>query len=393
MASITVIGTGRNKRYKVMYELPPVFGERKRKSKTFPPGTPKSVVDDFKRQMEINLATGEFTTNKCITLQKYVEDVYFNVYTKYLSVTTVDNYRKLYTSNKPYCIKSRFGEYKMKDISRRMVQQYANDLSDIVSSKTVRSYLFWLSAVFESAISEEIIKPHANPTRHIKLPPKKKPKIEAYTVDEVNKILKLAQDDIISKLIIGLGCLAGLRRGEMAGLRWEDVDLDGDNPEIHIEQTRVIVDDKEYVKTPKTEAGNRTIPIPHSLVIILREALHTYRVNKLKLGKDFVNSGYVISLPNGEAYRPDGISTHYQRFIHRAEENHGIPYKSLHKLRHSYATILIDGGANPKVVQRNLGHEDVQMTLGTYAHAYSERQRSEVDKLDTVIDVGKENIS
>lgn len=385
MAHIITIGTGKNRKYKVMYELPPVMGERKRKSKTFPVGTPKSVVDEFKRQVEINLATGEFTSDKNITLADYVEKVYFDTYTKYLSPTTVTNYKRLYTSNKSYCIKNYFGKYKMKDISRRMVQQYVNTLSDNVSSKTVREYIFWLNSVFNAAISEDIIKPENNPAVHMKLPPKTKAPIEAYTVDEVNKLLTLSKNDDINHIVIGLGCLAGLRRGEMLGLRWKDVDLNGENPVIHIVQTRVVAGGIEYIKPPKTKAGKRDIPVPKALVQILKNAELQYKANKLKGGKDFIDSGYVITKSNGEAYRPDGVSIHYERFMYKVKEEHNIPYKSLHKLRHSYATLLIDGGANPKVVQKNLGHEDISMTLGTYAHAYSERQRNEVDKLDAVI--------
>ncbi len=84
-----------------MYELPQLMGERKRKSKTFPAGTPKSVVDDFKRQMEINLSTGEFVEEKNITLADFIENVYFPTYTKYLSPTTVSNYWRLFESKKP----------------------------------------------------------------------------------------------------------------------------------------------------------------------------------------------------------------------------------------------------------------------------------------------------
>lgn len=389
MAHIVTIGKGKDKQYKVMYELPRAMGERKRKSKTFPKGTPKLVVDEFKRQVEINLVTGEFTNQKNITLANYVENVYFPTYTKYLSPTTTSNYKRLYESKKSYCVKTYFGKYKLKDITRRMVQQYVNELADNVSPKTVRSYLFWLNAVYNTAISEDIIKPHSNPTEHIKLPPKDTPPIEAYTIDEVNKLLIYSRDDYIANITIALGCLAGLRRGEMLGLRWEDVEL-SNNPIIHIRQTLVVVDNKVIVKEPKTKAGKRDIPIPNVLAEILKKAELEYKKNKFKCGKDFVDSGYVITKPNGEHYRPDGVSIHYDRFVHRLEQEGIVQYKSLHKLRHSYATMLIDGGANPKVVQKNLGHEDVTMTLGTYAHAYAERQKNEVDKLDSVITLNRE---
>lgn len=385
MAHIITIGQGRNKKYKVMYELPQIMGERKRKSKTFPAGTPKAVVDEFKRQMEINLSTGEFVEEKNISLTDFIEQVYFPIYTTYLSPTTVSSYWKLYESKKPYCVKTYFGKYKLKEIKRRMVQQYVNLLADNVSPKTVRAYKMWLHTVFDTAISEDIIKPHCNPTDNIKLPPKKKPDIEAYTLDEINKLLELSANDNINHLVIGLGTLAGLRRGEMLGLRWQDVDLTKGNSELHIVQTVVVVDDIVYVKEPKTKAGKRDIPIPETLADILRNEKIRYTTNKLRLGAEFKDKGYVISKENGEPYRPDGVSIHYERFMYKVEKEHRIPYKSLHKLRHSYATLLIDGGANPKVVQKNLGHEDVTMTLGTYAHAYADRQRSEVDKLDSVL--------
>lgn len=389
MAHIEIIGEGKNKRYKVMYELPPLMGERRRKSKTFPAGTPKSVVDAFKRQVEIDLATGEFVSTKEITLEKFTETVYFPIYTKFLSPTTTSNYRKLYESSKPYCIQKIFGAYKLKDITRRMIQNWVNTLSDNVSPKTVRSYLMFLHAIFNSAISEDIIKPHCNPTEHIKLPPKNTPPIEAYTIEQINKLLELSSNDNISHLIIALGSLSGLRRGEMAGLKWEHVNIDTENPELNIVETRIVVDGEETVKAPKTKAGNRVIPIPNSLADILRKERLNYKTNKLKLGKDFIDKGYVVSKPNGEPYRPDGISIHYERFMYRMESDYGIPYKSLHKLRHTYASLLIDNGANPKVIQKALGHEDITMTLGTYAHAYANRQQQEISKLDEIITLPK----
>lgn len=389
MAHIEIIGEGKNKKYKVMYELPPLMGERRRKSKTFPAGTPKSVVDAFKRQVEIDLATGEFVNAKEITLDEFTETVYYPIYTKYLSPSTLSNYKKLYKSDKPYCIKKVFGKYKLKDISRRMVQNWVNTLSDNTSPKTVRSYLMFLHSIYNSAITEDIIKPHCNPTEHIKLPPKNTPPIEAYTIEQINKLLELSRDDNISHLIIALGSLSGLRRGELAGLRWENARIDTENPELNIVETRIVVDGKETVKAPKTKAGNRVIPIPNTLAEILRKERLNYKTNKLKFGKDFVDKGYVISKPNGEPYKPDGISIHYERFMYKMESEYGIPYKSLHKLRHTYASLLIDNGTNPKVLQKALGHQDITMSLGTYAHAYFDRYQQDIAKLDEIITLPK----
>lgn len=389
MAHIEIIGEGKNKRYKVMYELPPLMNERRRRSKTFPCGTPKSVVEAFKRQVEIDLATGEFFSTKEITLEMFTETVYFPTYTKFLSPTTTSNYRRLYESGKPYCIRKVFGKYKLKDVTRRMVQNWVNTLSDNTSPKTVRSYLMFLHSIYNSAITEDIIKPHCNPTEHIKLPPKNTPPIEAYTIEQINRLLELSRDDNISHLIIALGSLSGLRRGEMAGLKWENVNIDTDNPELNIVETIVVVDGKQIKKAPKSKAGNRVIAIPNSLVEILRKERLTYKTNKLKFGKEFLDQGYVISKPNGEAYRPDGISIHYERFMYRMESDYGIPYKSLHKLRHTFASLLIDNGANIKVIQKAMGHEESTTTLDIYTHAYTDRYRQEIARLDEIITLPK----
>lgn len=219
MAHIVIIGKGKEKQFKVMYETPREGGERKRRSKTFPKGTSRQTALDFKRQKEIELATGEMITSKEITLSEFIEEEYFKYHVKFLSATTVANYRKLYESSKPYCIKKYFGNYKVRDISRRMIQRYVNLLADNVSPKTVRSYKMWLHTIFDTAITLDIIKPGTNPTEYIKLPPKNKPPIEAYTIEQIQDLIQYAEEDPISQLIISLGALTGLRRGEMAGLK------------------------------------------------------------------------------------------------------------------------------------------------------------------------------
>ncbi len=175
----------------------------------------------------------------------------------------------------------------------------------------------------------------------------------------------------------------------MLGLKWEHVNLDTENPELNIIETRIVVDSIQTVKAPKTKAGKRIIPISNSLAEILRKERLNYKTNKLKLGKEFLDQGYVLSKPNGEAYRPDGVSIHYERWMHKMEKDYGIPYKSLHKLRHTFTSLMIDNGANPVVLKNLLGHEDISMTLGTYAHAYANRQQQEIAKLDEIITLPK----
>lgn len=387
MASIiTFNDTKGRKRYKVTYELPRSDGQRHRKSKTFPAGTKLSEVKSFKREKETELEKGELMVNANISFSKYVEEVYFPIYATELSPTTRVRYMCLYESKKEYCVKNRLGDYKLNKITHPMLQQYTNELATVVSPKTVREFVFWLRAVYNTAISGGIINPNFNPTNNLKLPRNNKPDTDAFTKEELFTLLEVSKDDRLNQLVIGLAGLAGLRRGEIMGLLWENVDLTPGCEIIHIVQSRVYTGGEIYTKEPKTTAGNRDIPIPKPLVDILQKEQTRYKMNKLKYGKDFNDSGYVVVRENGTPCRPGSVSDHYTCFIKRMERERGIKYRSMHKLRHTYATLLIDVGVNPKVVQRNLGHEDITTTLNVYAHAYEARQKAAADKLTEMFD-------
>ena len=101
------------------------------------------------------------------------------------------------------------------------------------------------------------------------------------------------------------------------------------------------------------------------------------------MGKDFVDKGYVVSKPDGEPFSPQGISNNYLRFMERHKDK--IRYLKFHGLRHTYASVLIEQGENPKTVQHNLGHADVALTLQIYSHSYESAQINAAEKLNNTI--------
>ncbi len=384
MANITTIGEGRNKKYKLTYECKRIDGNRHRKSITFPVGTPRSQVEDIKRKVEIEYKTGKYEIPD-ITFNEFVKEVYLKEYAIGLSVTTLHNYKSLLFNDKEYSLINYFGEYYLKNISRFDVQKYTNILAQNVSPKTVRSYVMFLHKLFEWAkIAGFIEFPTGDsPIDNLLLPPKKQGNCtQAYTLDEIKILLKLADENLISLTIIGLGALAGLRRGEMAGLKWQNVFLDIDQPYIKIDENRVSVSKDVYVKGPKSKAGYRDIPIPQGLADILKRRKIEYLEQKL-CNTNFKDEDYVISKPDGTPYAPDGISTNYIRLIQKTDDS--FPKLTLHMLRHTYASLLINQGANIKVVQANMGHSDVFQTLSIYSHAYDSAKEIEAKKLNEIV--------
>lgn len=386
MASIQKVKTKKGTQYRVSYDLPKyIDGKRRKTTKTFPIGTTLSEVKQFEAEKELERKRGALvSTNLNLTFEE-LGDLYFSTYTQFLSPTTLKGYKGAYYNSKPYGLMNYFGKAKVRSIRTRNIQEYINFLCQYVSPKTIKNYWGLLRIFFDLAVQEGIIQREANPMLNkINRPKQEKKPVEAYTLEEMNLILKLADKDENPdiKLILNLALLSGIRRGEMAALRWENVNFD--ESYIYICESRVVVEGgKEYTKKPKTQAGIRKIYIPERLVNILKEYHKRYLENKLKYGKQFKDKGYVLSKPNGEPFSPQGISNNYLRFMERHKDE--IRYLKFHGLRHTYASVLINQNTNPKTVQHNLGHADVSLTLSIYSHSFESAEKEAAECLQNTL--------
>ena len=155
----------------------------------------------------------------------------------------------------------------------------------------------------------------------------------------------------------------GLRRGELLGLRWGDVDLD--RATLSVVQTLQQLRDGKYIfREPKSKLGRRRIALSPSLVIQLWEhQLKQEHARKL-LGQPLMPTDLVFSHPDGRPFRPNTVSRAFQEIARTV----GLEGIRLHDLRHAHATILLQQGVHPKIVQERLGHSSVATTLDIYSH-------------------------
>ena len=386
MSSITKVKTKGGVHYKANYELPRfIDGKRRKTSKTFPVGTSLKTVKEFLAKKDLELIRGcELENNPNITVAE-LGQIYFDTYTSFLSPTTIKGYKAVYFNSKPHGILNYFGACQVRKIKTRDIQDYINILSNKVSAKSVRNYVLMLNLLFDLAVTEHLIQREANPMLgKLVLPKNQRKQIEAYDLEEFYLLLELAeQDDNPNiELIMNLALLSGNRRGEMCGLKWNNVSFE--EGYINIIESRVVVHSKTTVKAPKTSSGVRKIYIPQRLVDILKKYHTQYMLNKMKFGRHFIDSNYVVSKENGEPYSPQGITNCYVRFVER--HSNKIRYLKFHGLRHTYASVLIEQGENPKTVQHNLGHSDVSFTLQIYSHTYESAQKNAALKLDETIE-------
>jgi integrase len=154
----------------------------------------------------------------------------------------------------------------------------------------------------------------------------------------------------------------GMRRGEAIGLRCKDVDLA--KGRLRVVQTITQIRSQVSIGEPKTAQGRRSIALDSATVAVLREHRKAMLEERLLVGVDFSDEGLVFHHPDGSCLRPDAVSAQFVRRIDRQ----GLPRLTLHGLRHTWATLALEQGIHPRVVQERLGHSTIAITLGIYSH-------------------------
>jgi integrase len=160
----------------------------------------------------------------------------------------------------------------------------------------------------------------------------------------------------------------GLRRGEALGLSWDDVDLDKARVSVH----RTLIQVSDYRAgdtgvawgTPKTARGRRAISLDPETVAVLRSHRARQLEQRLAAGADYRDQGLVFSGRAGEPLHPKVVSNQFRKAVAR----HDMPYLSVHGLRHTWATLALQAGIHPKIVQERLGHSTIAITLDIYSH-------------------------
>jgi integrase len=177
-----------------------------------------------------------------------------------------------------------------------------------------------------------------------------------------------------------LAAITGMRRGELLGLRWSDVDLD--NERLAVRSTRVRAGNIVVVSHTKTRAGTRVVDLDPGTVAALRTWRKEQMKERLAVGPRYADSGLVFTMPDGTAITPNRFSIWFRKHVKRL----GLPRIRLHDVRHSYATAALAAGVPAKVVSERIGHANVGITLDTYSHVNPGMGRAAAAQVAALID-------
>jgi integrase len=201
--------------------------------------------------------------------------------------------------------------------------------------------------------------------------------VDTYTESEVRKLLAAIADDRLGHA--WELALSGLRRGEIAGLRWSDVSLD--KKTLAINNNRVVAGGRSVENDPKSEASRRTLPLPDRLVTVLRSASARQAAEQLALLAPCGSWDYVVSNEIGEPYAPGVLSRYWRDTVKAA----GIRHIKLHAARHTCATLMHLQGVQTSSSSAWIGHKDASLTMRLYAHSQDDALKAAGATLDRVV--------
>ncbi len=300
-------------------------------------------------------------------LKEYMED-YVKIQN---SPATVRDYQEVIDKY----LKPTFGKIRLQELTRQKIQQVYNhwrEKSPLSDNPLRTTTIHHINRVFKASlnIAVELDYIKTNPAQKVKIGKDEVSQhVDVYTNEEIEKLQKAVKGtDMELPVALLFDCI--LRRGELLGLRYSDIDFDRNTVTIQYAWVESSSDDKPVLKDCKTECSHRTMVVSDYTMQLLKKQRLKYMENRIRYGSSFCNSNRVICKENGEPYLPKSF-TH--KWINTLKK-YGLRHIKLHGIRHSAISFLLAEGVPLHIVQQRAGHKDPKITLGVYSHVARDRQ-------------------
>lgn len=329
----------------------------------------KKDADTFRRKIEGELERGEHvalseTVTVAVAIDAFVRHCHKRAAKgDRMTLATVEMYGDALDRVTP-----RLGAIKLTALTTAQIQGLVDELATTLSGWTVWHSYRTLYLVLQHAVAQGWLKKSPADTRRMSLPAKKR-RAAVPSKDEIRVLLQAACDRIHGEhhqahrnriAIVALALFGGLRRGEIVGLRWQDIDhVRG---VIHIRHSMSRLDG---LKSPKTKAGVRDVPLSQPIVAALKG------LNELH--PDPAMDDHVVVSRNGKPLLPSHITSEYWYMLMRKAKlttPEGKVRYRFHDLRHTAVSLLIDQGLSPLHIKNMIGHASVTTTLDVYGHMF-----------------------
>ena len=256
-------------------------------------------------------------------------------------------------------------------------KHHTSQLTKGLNPQTIRYHHAVIHKALQTALKWGLI--NRNAADGVDIPRARHIEMQTWTEGEVNRFLESAKTSPYYALFY-IALYTGMRRSELLGLKWSDVDFI--LSQIYVSRSIHHLKNGKYVFTqPKSARSRRTIALPPSALLTLRDHQEKQRLERQIMGLKMEDGDLVFSQPNGRPLRPNTVTRAWATQACRA----GVKIIRLHDARHTHATLMLKQGIHPKVVQERLGHSSIQMTIDTYSHVTPGLQQAAAEGFDKML--------
>ncbi|MBP2657175.1 MAG: Phage integrase [Firmicutes bacterium] len=342
-------------------------------------GKTRKEVQEKMEKVKAQIVTGTYVSDRKITIGEWL-DTWLITYSKpNVRIATWESYETMVRVH----IKPSIGNIPLQDLRPEHLQKlYNNKLKSGrikgggLSPKTVGYIHTVLHMALKQATREQLV--IRNVAELVNKPKQKKHEITPLTLDELKGFLNAVVEHRFFVPFL-LECHTGLRRGELLGLRWQDIDFKQNT--LTVKQALIRTRQGLLMSEPKTQKSRRTIPLSDEVMATLKSHKAKQSQVKLLAGKAYENADLVFCNELGHPIDPRNFTKQFARIL----TNANLPVVRFHDMRHSHATMLLMLNEHPKVVQERLGHSTIAMTLDTYSHILPGMQKQATEKISQAL--------
>ena len=365
--------TQRGDKYRVCFDYGVDREEKRvRKYRTF--DTKRDATRAF-NEHKVKMDKGTQIMPSEYTFAQWLDYWYKDIILPQIEETTAYGYRGMIENY----LKPQLGEIRLQKLTARDIQQYYTWLMDEkkLSPNTVIKHHNLLTNTLNAAERQEYIT--KNPMRAVSPPKKRQREAKFYTPEQLGILLDKAVGTRL-ELPVFICAYLGLRRGELCGLRWSDVDLE--HQTITIENTRTQAGKKEIEKGTKTASSTRTLYLPDTLCDMLKAAREHQQVCRAEYKNAYDDNDYVVVMEDGRPFRPNYLSELFSKFL----ADNDLPKIVLHELRHTFASLSNQAGIPAYNIGKALGHSTPATTQKIYTHLLDQTHTQAVEGVAAIAD-------
>jgi integrase len=323
---------------------------------------------------------GTLVTAQPQTVAQFLTDWLENTHRRHLRPRTYERYREAVYLH----IVPNLGHVQLQKLTARQVQAfYTRKADEGLAPATIIYYHSVLHNALDTAVKWGLV--FRNVCDLVAPPRKERFEIQPLTLAQMQHLLATVSGHKWEALFT-LAMATGMRRGELLGLKWQDVNFEAGQLQVRRVLSRVPSHMPErvhvYVEAePKTQKSRRSIMIAPFALEALKRHRKSQLEDKLKAGEFWQEHEYVFCTLQGRHLNPNHVVEEFKKLLTRA----GLPDIRFHDLRHSAATLLLSLGIHPKVVQELLGHTQISMTMDVYSHVLPGMQLDAMRQFDAAL--------